>query len=208
MAYLLTTLVARVTADVPAYNSVPSSGQYNQAVKDAIDAYSLRNPIVDTATLNLKVDTADYVLPTDFLEGIRVRAPESGDYYDEEWEIKGDGKITFYPTPDVAHDYELRYCARYVGTASGNDTSYADLADTDARVLLLLAKAYCLQLQADKAARDAWQYSEGDQAVNKTKQSEVFRQMGEKALADYERELKHVPTHGRVGITEAAKSGD
>lgn len=206
MAYLLSTLVARVTADVPAYNSVPSTAQYQQAVKDAIDAYSLRNPIVDTATLSLKVDTADYDLPTDFLEAVRVRAPESGDYYDEEWEIKGDGHITFYPTPDVAHDYQLRYCARYTGT--GTDPSYTDLTDTDARVLLLLAKSHCLQLQADKAARDAWQYSEGDQAVNKTKQAETFQRMAEKALADYERELKRVPTHGRVGLTEAAKSGD
>jgi len=207
MAYLLSALTARVTADVPAYNSVPSTAQYQQAVKDAIDAYSLRNPIVDTATLSLVADTADYDLPTDFLEVIRMRAPELADYDAEEWEVKGDGTVTFYPTPDSAHDYLLRYCARHVGTAVA-DPSYADLTDTDARVLLFLAKAYCLQLQAHKAARDAWQYTEGDQAVNKVAQSAAFKTMKKEALDDYERELKEVPTHGRVGLTELPKSGD
>jgi len=208
MAYLLSILVARLTADVPAYNSVPSSSQYEQAVEDAIDAYGLRNPIVATETLNLVADTADYDLPVDFLEVIRLRAPESADYYDEEWEIKGDGHITFYPTPDVAHDYELRYCARYMGEASDGDTEYADLTNTDARVLLLYAKALCLQMQADKAARDAWEYTEGEQRVSKVKQAEAFRGMAQQALADYERELARVPTHRRVGLTQAAKSGD
>jgi len=208
MAQLLSDLVARVKADVPAYNSVPSDDQYEQAVEDAIDAYSLRNPIVATETLSLEEDTADYDLPDDFLEVIRLRAPESEDYQAEEWEVKGDGTITFYPTPDVDHDYELRYCARHTGEASGDDISYADLTDTDARVLLLYAKSLCLQLQADKAARDAWQYSEGDQAVNKTAQAKAFREMKQEALADYERELKRCPTHGRVGLTEGAKSGD
>ena len=211
MAQLLSALVARVTADVPAYDSVPSSGsdgQYEQAVKDAIDAYSLRNPIVDTTTLSLVADTAGYSLPSDFIEEIRVRAPELADYYNEQWEIKGDGNITFFPTPDVAHDYELRYCARHTGATSNSDLNYADLTDTDARVLLFLAKAYCLQMQADKAAQNAWAYTEGEQQVNKVKQAEAFKQMKKEALADYERELRHIPTHGRLGLTELPKSGD
>ena len=207
MAYLLSALVARVTADVPAYDSVPSTDQYDQAVKDAVDAYSLRNPIVDTATLSLEADTADYDLPSDFIEVIRLRAIELADYYGEEYEIKGDGHITFYPTPDVAHHWELRYCARHAGTAVA-DPSYADMTDTDARVLLLLAKAYCLQLQADKAARSAWQYTEGEQTVSKVKQAETFQKMAEQALTNYERELKRIPTHGRLGLTEMPKSGD
>lgn len=208
MAYLLSTLVARLTDGVPVYNSVPSADQYEQAVKDAVDAYSLRNPIVATETLELEADTADYDLPGDFIEAIRMRAPASGDYKDERWEIKGDGTITFSPTPSTDHDYEMRYCAKHVGTASGGDTSYPDLTDTDARVLLFLAKTHCLQHQADKAARDAWQYSEGEQSVNKQNQAAMFQKMAQQAQADYERELKRVPTHGRVGLTEMAQSGD
>jgi len=204
VAQTLTGLVARVTADVPAYNIVPSSGQYTQAVKDAVDAYSLRNPIVDTTTLSLVADTADYDLPSDFIVEIRMRAPELADYYGEEWEIKGDGTVTFYPTPDVAHDYELRYCARH--TLSGND--YADLTDTDARVLLLYAKSLCLQMKSDKAADDAWEYTEGEQRVSKVKQSAAFETRAKKAEADYEKQLTRIPTHGRLGLTEMPKSGD
>ena len=207
---LLSVIQARLTAMVPAYDSVPSSDQYGQAVEDAVNDFSNRRPLVKTTTLNLVDDTADYDLPSDFLRVIRLRAPEAADYYTDTWEVKDVDTITFYPTPDTAHDLTLRYCAKHAGTASNGDTDCADLTDADARVLLYKAKAYCLEMQADKAARDAWQYSEGEQVVNKTKQSEAFRKMAEAAHSDYLRELKALPTGvgAREGLTEMARSGD
>lgn len=205
MATLLSTMQTRLTALVQAYDGVPTTAQYQQAVEDAIDDLSNRRPLVGTTTLNLVDDTADYDLPSDFLRVIRVRAPESADYYDEEWEVRG-LTITFYPTPSTDHDYTLRYCARYA--ASGSPTTYEDIGDTEARVLLFEAKSLCLQMIADQVARDAWQYTEGEQQVNKMKQAEAFRKMADVAHADYLKAIKTLPVTGRVGLTEMAKSGD
>ena len=204
---LLSVIQARLVGLVQSYNSVPTTAQYTQAVKDAIDDLSNRRPLVDTTTLNLVDDTADYDLPSDFLRVIRLRAPEAADYYPEEWEVRG-LTITFYPTPSTDHDYTLRYCAAYAGAAADDDTEYADIGATEARVLLFEAKSLCLQMISDHVSRDAWTYAEGEQQVNKTKQAEAFRKMADVAHTDYLKAIKTLPVTGRVGLTEMSRSGD
>lgn len=204
---LLSVIQARLEGLVQAYDSVPTTAQYKQAVKDAIDDLGNRRPLVDTTTLNLVDDTADYDLPSDFLRVIRVRAPTSADDYNEEWDVRG-STITFYPTPSTDHDYELRYCAAYAGAASNGDTEYADIGDTEARVLLFKAKSLCLRMIADHVRQDAWRYQEGEQAVNKEKQASAFDSGADKAEADYLKELKALAPYARAGMTEASRSGD
>ncbi len=206
MATLLSTMQTALTALVKTYDSVPTTAQYQQAVEDAIDDFSNRFPLIGTATLSLVADTADYDLPSDFLRVIRLRAPTVSAQYQEEWEIKDADTITFYPTPSTAHSLTLRYCARYA--ASGSPTTYTDIGDTESRVLLHKARAICLGMIADQVARDAFQYAEGEQAVNKTKQSEAFRKMARAALEDYEMALKGLRPRPRAGTVQASRSGD
>ncbi len=206
MATLLSTMQTALTALVQAYDSVPTTTQYQQAVEDAIDDFGQRFPLVGTATLSLVADTADYDLPDDFLRVISLMAPTVSAQYQEEWEVKDADTITFYPTPTTAHSLTLRYCARYA--ASGSPTTYTDIGETESRVLLHEARAICLGMIADQVARDAWTYTEGEQAVNKTKQSSAFRKMAAAAHEDYLRALKALPPRKRKGTVAVSRSGD
>lgn len=72
MTILLASLIARLTADVPAQSGVPSSDQYTQAVKDAIADLSRRASVPRVATLAIVANQASYDLPADFEKLIRL----------------------------------------------------------------------------------------------------------------------------------------
>ena len=65
MGVALTTMVARLQAQVPVRNGVPAD--YSQLVKDAVAQLSADAPIVTSTTLAIVAGTATYTLPTDFL---------------------------------------------------------------------------------------------------------------------------------------------
>jgi len=185
----LSNLVARVTADVPAWNSVPSSTQYSQAVKDAVADFNRRSKRTKITTLSIVSGTATYSLPADFISLIQLEAfttPDgviiSGDglipvsaTWDEVWTITN-GQITFYPTPTYNLSRDLKYAAGHVLTGEEEDQAFAEMGDDEAALVVLKAAAICLGKQSSKASQQAWQYAIGDEKVNKEKLAGSFRE--------------------------------
>jgi hypothetical protein len=197
-------LVARLRDDVPARNGVPSAGQYEQAVKDAVADYGQRRPLRKLATLSIVSGTATYSLPADFLYVISLESfaspggvihsaegliPVSA-AYSEEYYVVGT-QITFEPTPQYTTTRNLRYAAGYV-LDEGNEC--ADMTDDVARVALLRAQWQALMLQANKAAQEGWQYAVGDERVNKEKLPAALREQAQGLLDRYDAALT-----GQVG---------
>lgn len=169
MTITLASLVARLTADVPAVSGVPSASQYEQAVKDAVADLSRRASVTRVATLAVVAGTASYDLPTDFQKLIRLAAigvpyplessyrdygayqggtivtpaglvPFSGSYR-EQITITGN-QLTIYPTPTSSASRQLVYAA---GDALNDDgDAYPTLTEDRASIALLLASATCL----------------------------------------------------------------
>ncbi len=179
MTITLASLIARLTADVPADNGVPSTAQYTQAVKDAVADLSRRASVTRQATLAIVAGTADYPLPSDFQTLIRLSAigvpyPQrsSIDYgvygggvlvtpsglvpfsssYREQLMVAGD-TLTIYPTPTVSASRQLVYAA---GDALSEDgTAYPTLTEDRAAIALLLASATCLERLASSPGGQA-----------------------------------------------------
>ncbi len=176
MTITLASLIARLTADVPADNGVPSTAQYTQAVKDAVADLSRRASVTRQATLAIVAGTADYPLPSDFQTLIRLSAigvpyPQSSsiDYgggvlvtpsglvpfsssYREQLMVAGD-TLTIYPTPTVSASRQLVYAA---GDALSEDgTAYPTLTEDRAAIALLLASATCLERLASSPGGQA-----------------------------------------------------
>lgn len=172
----LSDLVARLQANVPAQNSVPSTAQYEQAIKDAVDDFSNRLPMRKRTTLSIVANTASYDLPDDFLRAISLRSllaqdnvlvTDAGivpvsDSFQEEYSVSG-GQITFYPTPTYTTDRYLWYAAAYIL----DDDIYQDMTNAIAGVIMLLAQSLALGLQANAQASAGWSYKIGDVAVDK-----------------------------------------
>ena len=79
MSIALSALVSRLQSDVPARNDLPSSAQYEQAIKDAVSDYSGRRPLRKLTTLSIVSGTSTYDLPDDFLKVIRLESLLSQD---------------------------------------------------------------------------------------------------------------------------------
>lgn len=186
MTILLTDLVTRLSADVPAQSGVPSAGQYSQAVKDAVADLSRRASVTRVATLAIVAGTASYALPADFQALIRLAAIgvaypsgvgswELGDggfgggtlvtpqglvpflgSYREQITISGD-TLTIYPTPTVSADRQLVYAAGDALNDAG--TAYDTLTADRASIALLLAKASCLERIASSPSGQAGKIS-------------------------------------------------
>ena len=92
-----------------------------------------------------------------------------------------DGVMTFYPTPTytISRDYEYK-----AGWALSGG-SYAEMGDTEAGIVLLLAASKVLGLQASKAAQEAWSYQIGDERVSKERLSEQLRLQGDALRVQY-----------------------
>jgi hypothetical protein len=195
MAVSLATLKGRLEGAVPARNSIPSSSQYEQAVRDAVADYSQRVPLQKLATLNIVSGTATYTLPADFLKVIRLETLASADgvlftadglvptgsSWRERYYIVGN-QITFDPTPQYTMARDLWYAAAYVLDA---EEIYQDLTGAAAAIIMLKAQALALGLQANKAAQEAWQYAIGDERVNKEKLSAALEAQAKAMEARY-----------------------
>lgn len=190
MSIALDDLVTYLEADVPARDSVPSEGQYEKCVKDAVADYGRRRPLEKITTLDIVNGTAVYDLPTDFLRLIKLERSTIMDgnviisdegiipvssTYEERYTIAG-VQITFYPTPTYTLSRDLRYVAKHVLDESDE---YPDLLDEDAEIVLLKAQALALQKQANAMAPNAWKYGLGDESVDKTNQVRALREQAE-----------------------------
>lgn len=196
MAMDLIELVRRLQADVPARGGIPSHEQAERLVKQAVADYGDLAPTTKRLTLNLVTGTATYNLPADFVRlmrleraidvvgGVSISAagivPVNLDE-DEEWFVSNN-QITFYPTPQF-NDTRILYYAAGFSLASG---TYAEMDERQAGRVLLKAQALALQIQANKAAQDAWQYDTGNERVNKERLAEALR----KQANDLERQYK------------------
>jgi hypothetical protein len=192
-------LVTRLQADVPARGGVPSTAQYEYAVKDAVADYARRRPMTLITTLSVVSGTATYALPADFLfiiklddftalDGIIHTAtgivPLSSDW-NERYTVNG-RTMTFTPTPSYTLDRTLRYAAGHV---LDDDDAYPYLTDEDAGILLLKAQASALRKQALAAVTattgEITEYAIGDERVKKSSPSESLRAQAAALESEY-----------------------
>lgn len=179
MAKTLAALVTQLQGYVSASGGIPTSAQYEQAIKDAVSNFNDRVGFKRRASLSIVANTATYALPTDFLKMIElVTLPSNGmvtiigsnlmlgspgqSGLKEEWEIVNK-QITFYPTPCYTGTRYLWYKAGHVLDES--DT-YANMDDADASLIMLKARALSLRLKADQASAGLT-YRFGDVSVQK-----------------------------------------
>lgn len=197
-------LIERLSADVPTRNSIPSREQYRQCVEHAVADYSRRRPRTKVTTLSIVSSTATYDLPTEFIRLIRIASPAvvaSNDGgvlitsaglvpFSADWREHytiANGKITFHPTPTYSTTRDLWYAAGHVLDASG---AYAEMASDDTEILMHRARALALELQANKAAQEAWQYAIGDERVSKEELAAELRADAELAETRYQQALE------------------
>lgn len=199
MTVSLSTLTTRLQNDVPARDGIPSSGQYDEAVKEAVRDYSRRNPLRKLTTLSIVDGTATYTLPDDFLFVISLESLASPDdvlitgnglipvdaTYDERYYITGN-EITFDPEPEYTVDRDLWYAAQHVLDGSDN---YPDMTDRKADILMVKAQAIAIRMQANKAAQQAWTYTQGDVKVDKREQVKQMRAQAEVLEEEYLRKV-------------------
>lgn len=197
MSVSLATLVARLTALVPASNSIPSSAQYQQCVEDAVADFSLRKPNRKVATISVVSGTATYALPSDFVREIDFELliamadnllitatgliPLDADF-DEYYTYAG-GNLTIYPTPTYTADRDLHYASGHV---LNNSNAYPDISAMDATIVMLYAQALALGIQANVAAQSGWKYQIGDEMVDKSGLGSKLREQASHLQKQYE----------------------
>jgi len=166
----LADLKTLLQSEVPAVDSVPTSAQYEQAVKDAVLDFSRRCGLTKISTLAIVSGTATYDLPADFLKMISLDAlvgvdgvivsqggliPLSKDF-EEEWTI-ANKQITFLPTPAYSMTRYFKYKAGWVATSG----DYTTLGEDEAQIVLLKAKAIALSKISNAQSGDSIKYSFG-----------------------------------------------
>jgi hypothetical protein len=177
VAMLLSELVTLVESDVPAEGGVPSSTQYEQAVKDAVRDFSERCGVEQLGTLSIVSGTATYDLPADFLtlivletfmsqDGVLISSqgliPVSANW-EERFTIRN-GQITFKPTPTYSMARDFRYKAAWILTEAVDEydnAEYETLGAREGRIVVLKAKALVSTKKANAVAGDSIKYSFG-----------------------------------------------
>ena len=205
MSILLSDLVERLAADVPAEDSVPSNMQYEKAVQDAVRDFSERCGLEQIAELSIVPGTATYDLPADYLKMIALESFASADgviisaqgiipisaNWEEQHTIRNE-QITFYPTPTFTMARELRYKAAWIGTdieaeSSGDeaDTDYETMSEREARIVLLKAQANALGKQSNALSGQTLKYSLGAVSVDKGSTIDEKRRKADSFNDDY-----------------------
>ena len=178
----LAVLLAQLQSEVSAVNSVPTTTQYTQAIKDAVAEFSRRCGLVKFAELSIVSGTASYNLPADFLKLIMLESLAGADRviisttgiipvsaeWEETYQIVNK-VITFKPTPGYTLTRDYRYKAAWVMTGGSGSETYADLGDDEAQIVMLEAKSLALEKRANaQAASGGLRYSFGAVSVDKT----------------------------------------
>jgi len=178
----LSKLVQLLENDVPQIETVPGRLQVEQAVRAAVDDFSMRAPMRKVTAINVVSGTVSYTMPLDFSKLIKV-CPVGGSgnmglvavpmgSVTERAFVQGD-KLVFYPPPSYAGQREVHYAARY---ALDEGRNYQDMTEPIAHIVLLKAKAILTNLLATNTGGDGWKYSIGDESVDKSTQGNNLRQ--------------------------------
>lgn len=175
----LAALVALLQSEVPPVDSVPTTAQYNQAVKDAVMEFSHQCGLTKIAALSIVSGTATYSLPADFLKLITLVAlsghdgviisssgliPISADW-EEDYTIVNK-QITFFPTPTYSLAREFKYKAGWAMTGASGSETYATMGDDEARIVLLKAKSIAVTKQNNATGGSPLKYSLGAVSVD------------------------------------------
>jgi hypothetical protein len=174
---LLSELVDRLMEDVPAEDGVPSTTQYENAVKEAIRDFSERCGLTQISTLSVVSGTSTYDLPADFLKMIKLETftgdgvmhsaegliPLSANWC-ERFTIRN-LQITLYPIPRYTITRYFSYKAAWIGVETDEedypDVEYETLGEREARIVLLKAQAVGLTKQANAQSSTSIKYSFG-----------------------------------------------
>lgn len=195
----LAVLVAELQSEVPAVNSVPTSTQYAQAVKDAVADFSRRCGIGKWAQLVIVRGTAAYALPADFLsmislasltgvDGVLISStgiiPLAADF-SEEYSILNK-QITFTPTPTYSMTRDYKYKAGWVLTGDTGSETYATMGDDEKQIVMIKAKGMAMQKLANSlASGGGMKYSFGAVSVDKGSGVEGLTSMMYKLHAEF-----------------------
>lgn len=177
----LTALKTILQSEVPAVDSVPTSAQYEQAIKDAVMEFSRRCGLVKFGELSIVANTATYDLPSDFQSLIWLEALTGidgviisdaglipmGENFREEYAIINK-QITFRPTPGYTLAREYRYKAGWVMTGSSGSETFATLGDAEQNVVMIKAKQLAKEKLKNSLAGGDMKYSFGAVSVDKT----------------------------------------
>jgi hypothetical protein len=216
MSVVLSYLVSRLQASVPARNGVPSSDDYEQHVKDAVLQLSQDVPLRRTTELSIVAGTATYDLPGDFLFLVELASlcqPDSvfvsvdglipvPATWQERFEIVN-GEITFFPTPTYSTTRTLRYAALYELSGELGSEVYTTLTENGARIALLYAQYLALAQQGNSVAGSGWRYQIGDEMVDKSNQGKSYLAQAEALLAQYQRAVAQQKGYGLAGRRES-----
>lgn len=187
MTKALADMVADLQEDVPAVDGVPSAGQYERAIKDAVAEFSRACGVEKNTTLSIVSGTASYNLPSDFLKMIEFDSPYDPEHnvmltstgiiafggltpFEEEITIR-DGTLTIYPTPQYSMSRYLEYKAGWVLDGSDN----YPLTDDEVQIVMLKAKAIAFEKIANATSAASFKYSIGNMSVDKTGVGEGYR---------------------------------
>lgn len=206
MGVALTTMVARLQAQVPARNGVPAD--YSQLVKDAVAQLSADAPIIASTTLAIVAGTATYNLPADFLfqialeplyqvgdgvfQGASGKLIASNVLEMPELVYWEGATLRLEPTPTYSADRKLRYAAQHV-LESG---SYARMTENGARIALFYAQYLALVEQANVLAPASWKYSIGDESVDKSGAGRALVEQANALLTSYRLALANLRSAG------------
>jgi len=161
----LAALIAELQSEVPAVDSVPTTAQYTQAIKDAVNDFSRRCGLAKIGSISVVSGTATYALPTDFMklismdaltgvEGVLIATsgliPLSKNW-DETWTIVNQ-QITFYPTPSYSLTRYFKYKAAWILTGTNPNETYAALGDNEKDIIMLKAKGSCYEKLSNATA--------------------------------------------------------
>jgi hypothetical protein len=180
MTILFSTLTSRLQNAVAARNSVPSTSQYEQAVRDAVNDFNSVATRLKLVMLSIQAGTAVYALPTDFvkfvsLEWVNLLEPSGvmvtgsglvpiSATFNEFNQIEG-SNIRLTPTPTYTMARELWYGAGHV--ESGSPAQYAEMSEREARIILLLAQSIALGYQVNVASGEITSEQLGDVRVTR-----------------------------------------
>ena len=199
---LLSELVDRLAAEVPAEDGVPSEEQYERAIKDAILDFSERCGLIRSATISVVPNTATYELPADFLSLISTPAlyspfPDSVIHtidglipipttYRYQEEVYTSGlNIVFTPTPTYQITRVIRYKAAWVSTVEDYDEDYESLGEREARIVLLKAESIAMNKLSNSQAGSAIKYSFGAVSEDLTGGSESTKATADLKDSEY-----------------------
>lgn len=191
------TLISQLQGQVTPLHGIPSAAQAGQAIDDAVAELGVALPHTLRTTLAVVDGTASYDLPAGCVRVIRLSIPttSAGDVaFTSEGIVPlsrtvservtvAHGQLTLYPTPQYAAERDLWYAAADVLDTDGD--SYPTLDASRARIALHAARAIVLELQADRAAQDAWLSEIGPEKVDKTKQAAELRAAATLARAQF-----------------------